>query len=356
MVSQSRIGVSQRIEFYGFLIALLESGKGLQEACEEIDQVVRNKATKYGVFSKLVASKARLYGETALGLRRGKTLAGTLMGRVPDNELMMLVAGGRGNIIEGLRAAHKEAVNVRAMHDTLIKGVMYPSGIFVVLLGMMYWMGQNLFPSFADIVPVDEWGAGAQRLYWMTTHIHVWVPLLMVALIGVGGLLWWVNRNVVGPVRERFHLVPPFNVVRAVTGANLLSTLVNLTVAGEPMKEALERITSNSTSPYLGYYAGVVLDEIRSGRSSAGPGAALQINLFDLWTQIQLEIYGRGSLADFTANIEGIAEQARTKAQKTVGRISMAMNIAMMMTAGGIIISALITIYSITETLRSAAG
>ncbi|TBW57370.1 hypothetical protein EZI54_06855 [Marinobacter halodurans] len=350
----NKLSDKKRVDFYSFIATLVERGKNPQEACEEVAQIIDQKAAKAGVFRSFVEKEGDLYKDVAFGIRRGKNLANVLSGRIPDAELMMLVAGGEGNNSASIRAAQKEAVNAKALRDTVISGVLYPSGIFLALLALLYWLGQNLFPEFVGLLPVKDWPSKAQTVFWLSTHIYIWFPITMGALVGLFLLCRTLNKRLLGPKREILHHIPPFNVVRAMTGANFLSTLANLLAAGEPMKESLERMNRNSTSPYLSHYVGKVLQSTRAGKMSDGPGAALQIPLFRMWTQVELEVYGRGSTEEFSENIEFIADQAREKAKGTVHLLSRLLNLLMMMLAGAMIFTSVSAMYAISTSINAA--
>lgn len=355
-MAKGKIRTKERIDFYSFLVTLLESGKNQQEACEEVSAKISEKAKEWGVLAPLIESKGKLYGDVAYGMRKGMSLSKVLSGRIPDNELMMLVAGGQGDMVAALKAAEKEARDGKQMTDTLVKGVVYPSVIFLVLVGVMHWLGTNLFPAFTGLIPVSEWQPRAQTVYWLTTNIHIWFPALLATLAALGAVSMWVHRNVQGPVREQIHWIPPLNVVRAMTGANLLSTLGNLVLAGEPMKESLQRMSSHSTSPYLAHYTRLALEQMRRGDASQGLGAALQMPLFDMWTQIKIDLHGRGDSDDFIANIERIADEAREKAQTKVSLVAQVLNYAMMIAVGVIIIVSILTMISISQEVRNVGG
>src|SRR5690554_2451824 len=245
-----RISAMRRVGFYDFVISLVEGGQNIQTACAEVRKVFMEQAGD-NVMQKLAFKKdIELYGMVSQGLRNGHPLYRVLEGKIPQGEGMMLLAGERGDLVKGLKAARKEALDAKEIRETLIKAIAYPIIIFIGIIALMWWLGNTLLPGFADMVPVEQWAPAQQDMFWYTTNIHVWVPIALIIIGAIIGVITAVNRLVVGTPREALHPIPPFNVIRKLTSASLLSTLANLVMAGEPIKESLERIEKASTQPY----------------------------------------------------------------------------------------------------------
>jgi len=350
-VANKRISAARRVGFYEFIVSLVEGGQNIQTACQEVRKVLVAQVDKNSALKLTLNRDIDLYGMVSDGLRNGRPLYKILDGKIPQGEVMMLLAGERGDLIKGLKAAKKEALDAQEIRQTLIKAVTYPILIFAGIIALMWWLGNTLLPGFADMIPVKDWAPAQQSMYWYTTNIHVWVPIALAIIAAVIAVVITTNRFVVGSPREMLHPIPPFNVIRKLTSASLLSTLANLVMAGEPIKESLERMEKASRQPYMTAYLQTILTGWRSGAAAGGPGRALAVGLFTPWTLIELEIYGKGRVSDFAERMVVIADNARDDAKQAVNGLSKLINL-MMMGAGGFVIAySVITMYGITSQL-----
>ncbi len=229
--NKAKIPVNERVDFYSFMVTLLaNAGGSLQEASLKVAEVLNEQANKAPLGKRKLRKAAGLYRYVASSLREGKTLHEALAGRIPDSEAMLLLAGDRGgNLKDGLNAAIGQAKSEAEMRGgTLIKGLLYPTGLFVVVVVAMNWIGNNLFPTLAMLKPVVEWTPGQQTVYWWTSNVGTWFPpMALGTLILLGVLITLANRKVIGGESRQFVdlLPPPFNVIRRITGASLLTTM-----------------------------------------------------------------------------------------------------------------------------------
>lgn len=345
------ISANRRVGFYDFVISLIEGGQNIQTASAEVRNVFLSQSEGNLLMRLQFKREIDLYGMVSQGLRNGYPLYKVLDGKVPQGEIMMLLAGERGDLIKGLKAARKEATDAQEIRQTLIKAITYPIIIFMGIIGLMWWLGNTLLPGFADMIPVREWAPAQQSMYWYTTHIHIWVPIALAIIAAIIGVVVLINRYLVGQPREYLHPLPPFNVIRKMTSASLLSTLANLIMAGEPIKESLERMQRTSRQPYLTSYLRRILTGWRSGAAAGGPGKALAVGLFTPWTLVELEIYGKGRVSDFAERMVVIADNAREDAKSAVNGLSKLINMLMMGAGGFVIAYSVITMYGITSTL-----
>lgn len=352
----SKIPAQDRVEFYGFLSTLLDSGMNLQNACGMVAETLEEQAADKLFGKGQILKSAKLYRYVEEKLRGGQSIHAALAGRVPDSEVMMLMAGDQGNLQDGLNAAAGSAASSSEMRNTFLKGLMYPVGMFLLLVIAMNWIGNNLLPTLTALVDIDQWTPNQQNLYWATQNIGTWLPIVLTVLVSLIVLVSVVNRFVVGEIREKIHAIPPLNVIRQVTAATLLTTLSSLILAGETMRGALDRMANSSSSNYLVFYIEQALNNIRAGLAAKGPGKAIASKLFTPWIVVKLELYSRGDAGAFAEKMADIAKDARTEAMKTITGFSKLLGTIMLFLVGGVIGFTVITMYSITGSMQSGAG
>lgn len=348
-----KIPAAERVEFYGFISTLLDSGLNLQTACGSVAETLEAQAADRLFGKGPLLKSAKLYRFVEGQLRAGRGLHTALSGRVPDSEVMMLMAGDQGSLIDGLNAAAKSAAATAEMRATFIKGLMYPIGMFFLLVIAMNWIGNNLLPTLTALVDLEKWTPNQQKLYWATQNIGIWLPIVLTTLTAIGILVAIINKTVVGDVREKIHGIPPLNVIRQVTSATLLTTLSSLILAGETMRGALDRMSASTRSAYLSYYIDLALNNIRAGLAARGPGKALASRLFTPWIVVKLELYSRGDTGAFASKMAEIAADARAEAMKTITSFSKLLGTMMLLIVATVIGFTVITMYSITGSMQS---
>lgn len=350
---RAKISPQDRIDLYGFLVTLIRTGYDLQSSMGEVSNTLERQIEQLRFGTGKLKKTQSLYRYLESEQRQGRSLHVSLAGRIPDAEIMMLMAGAEGDLTDGLKAASVSAANSAKMVSTIRSAVTYPLVIGAVVIFAMNWMGNNLLPVMARLKDVNQWTSGEQNLYWMTTNVGVWFPILMVALIGAYAVTTIVNLRVVGQPREAIAWLPPFNVIRRVSAATYLDTLSSLIKAGVPVKDALSTMRDRTGSPYLRHYLNQAVNNMRAGGAKAGPGKAIGSRLFSPWIMVKLDIYSRASSDQFADTMTEIAQDAIDEAIGTLGTLSKWINIALMLSAAFVIGYTIITMYGITSSLQS---
>lgn len=351
----NKIPAHERVEFYGFLRTLLNSGMKLQTACGIVAATMEDQAANY-TFNGTINRIAKTYRFVESQLREGRKLHEALADRVPERELMMLMVGTKGSLEDGLAAAERSAKSSSIMKSAFLKGLLYPGGMTVVVVVAMNWIGNNLFPTLVAIKSLEEWTPGEQKFYWATQNVATWMPLALVFLVLVGMLFSTINKRLIGDARERIHGIPPLNVIRQVTAATMLTTLSSLILSGETMRGALNRMSESSSSPYMIHYVEMALRNIRIGLAAKGPGKALASKLFTPWIIVKLELYSRGEAEQFAMKMGEIADDAQQNAINTINGFSKVLGTTMLAIAAIIIGFTVLTMYSIVGSLQSGSG
>lgn len=350
------IPAKERVDFYGFIKTLLDSGMSLQDACGMVASTLEHQAANRIMGKGNLLRSAKLYRFTEQQLRSGDPLHTALAGRVPESEAMMIMAGSKGSLSDGLAAAERTAKNSAKMKETFFKGLMYPGGMAIAVVVAMNWIGNNLLNTLIALKPLEEWSNSEQNFYWATQNISTWLPITIMTLVAIGFGFATIHRLVVGSKREKIHGIPPLNVIRQTTAVTFLTTLSSLILAGETMRGALQSMESASRSPYTMHYIRLALQNIRIGLAAKGPGKAIASNLFTPWIVVKLELYSRGNADQFSHKMTEIADDAQENAIKTINGFSKLIGTTMLAVAAAIIGFTVITMYSITGSMQAGAG
>jgi len=346
----------ERIDLYRFLSVLERSGQNHQEASLKVAETLEQEAKKsFGGRNRSLEKSARIYRQIATRIREGKPLHKSLSGLAPDAEILMIMAGEQGDLQKGLKAAEVEASAVQEMRDGLVRGMIYP-GILMIFAGIAMWfVGSSLLPTIAKTVSLDDWSSSQRNFYWATTHMEVWLPIVILAIALLVWLVRLINERWVGRSREGIQWLPPFNIIRKMKAASFLTTFSSLIMAGEPLDIALNRIIKNNRSPYLAFYLREAKRRLETGEGRKGPGQIISDSLFSPWIKVRLRIYGDGGIETFAERLQEIADVSRNEALGAVRLISTIINVLLMVAVAAIIVMAVSTMYSVTGGLDVGA-
>lgn len=351
-----RIPAQQRIDLYEFLASLMKNQFDVQKASGEVAKTLEQQAETVWLQRSSLKSAAAVYRHIEAEQRNGRGIHISLEGRIPDAELMMLLAGSEGEPVQGLEAAADMAKSSHQRQIKILKGVAYPSGVLVAVIFAIQWIGENLLSTFADMKDVSTWDSLGQKVFWASTNIEVWTPLLALTLIAIAALTVLINRKVLGDVREAIHWVPPLNIVRSVTGATYLRTLASLIKAGTPIQKALETMRDRTGSEYMRHYLEDAVSKYRAGVAKQGPGKAIGSRLFTPWIMVKLDLHSRGTIEAFTSVLSEIADDAEARAMNTIGSLAKWLNVALMVVAASVVLVSLLTMLSVSTSLQSGVS
>jgi type II secretory pathway component PulF len=346
-----KIGAADRIEFYDFIVTLLDSGKSLLDTMGQVASTIEKQADQIIVGKGALLKQAKLYRFVEQGLREGKALHIILAGRVPDSELMMIMAGGKGDLKQGLRSAKTDAIGKAAMRKSVISGLTYPIILAFAVVGSISWVGTNLMPTLVMLQPVERWTPAEQNLYWLSGNVGLWFPIVLAVIISYVVIMVLINKTIVGDLREKIHSIPPLNIVRRITAASMLTTLASLLRSGETLKVSLQRVQQSSGSAYMRSYVEKALTNIRIGLAAKGPGKAIGSKLFSPPVMVKLEIYGEGEIGQFATKLNDIADTAREEAMGTINRAAKITSFVLMSSAAGVIGFTVLMMFSITGSM-----
>jgi type II secretory pathway component PulF len=313
---------TRRINLYRNLQMLTGSGISLNET-------VRLLASKYRKY--MPASLFPLVLEDWLkSMAQGHSFFHALSPWVPGWELLLLRAGGATQVTHMLKYVAELSSNIIKLKSGLIAALRYPMATVLMLCALLGAFSYYLVPNLSSFMPPDKFPPITKNLVILTTAFtdHLFLTVIMVALI-VAGLSYSLGHVRTGQVRRILNFFPPWNVYKQFHSSIFLLSLSALLRSGISFGHALETIRSAS-SPYIASVIIMMQTKLQAGKRA---GEAIQSDLFDKETKINLEVY-----ADTDKLEEGIfvlaEEQLETQITKLANTAKVLGNLILLIVVG----------------------
>ncbi len=191
-------------------------------------------------------------------LERGRTIAESLDGWVPQEEMMLLNAGdkrGYAGFVAAIDQILTMGAATKAMMTTLVSGLVEPFIMIAAMYGLITWMAKSFNQKALALTHInpDQLTGGAHQLYAVglyATTVWSWIiPLGVLAFIIVLFVIMpiWVTPE---KVRKVVDHVPPFSIYKAIVGAKWMMAFATLGKAGIPYEEVFKE-TAKLSKPWL---------------------------------------------------------------------------------------------------------
>ncbi|MBN6739494.1 hypothetical protein JKG47_02890 [Acidithiobacillus sp. MC6.1] len=239
----------QRKRFYRRIQIMSKAQLPFSDAVEELRN--RAKESKNGVMYAALSSMAYRQG-------RGRSIAESLDGWVPREEMMLLNAGDKRGY-SGFVTAIDQILNMgsatKAMMTTLVSGLIEPLIMIAAMYGLITWMAKSFNQKALSLTHINpnQLTGEAHQLYAVgvfATTVWSWlIPLLVLLFMGVLLVILpvWVKPEWLRKIADH---VPPFSIYKAITGARWMMAFATLGKAGIPYEEIFNE-TKNMSKPWL---------------------------------------------------------------------------------------------------------
>ncbi|RWA55732.1 type II secretion system protein [Cupriavidus sp. UYMSc13B] len=290
--SQILNGLTLQQALDGFRLRLMRRGK--QKAAEALHQVHRK--VKDGK-TFVVAM-----GDCLTDLERGLLASGEKAGDLPGAmQLVLTVRERMGRVT-----------------SKLVASFFSPVVYLVVLYAVLRMIGQEIVPSFAQVLPAEKWTGWAYAMYIMGQAAVGWrVPAAVsIVVVVVGGTAWalprWTGRARTFCDRHIF----PFTTYRDVAGVTWLLAFSAL-VRALPETSALQDQISTA-SPWLASRLRPVVAGLKNGldMATAMRRAGMDFPSPELIDEIGAYV----GFTDFPQKIEAVANRYAEKLERELAR------------------------------------
>jgi type II secretory pathway component PulF len=262
---------------------------------------------------------ARVYAHVANNAAH--SLAEGLRPFIDNDEYLILVSGETGgDLLQALRALLENSKAQEEMSRATAGEFFLPVVGLLSLIGLSLMFGQELWPTFATVIPERFWPTYmAPCVYtqiWLRKHWEVLLVVPALWLLYVQTKSFWVGR-----LRSAFDHLPPWSVYRGRLAANTLCMLAALISSGMTVREAFVKITEGG-DPYLRWHIRWILRRYDAAGENALP--ALRTSFFSrqMLDRVEDAASGRSfdealmtvSTRSLTLVVRGLKVQAATAA------------------------------------------
>lgn len=299
--AKMQLGSDARLRIYKKLAGLLSNGVSLQAALDVLyQQASKEGKRKSDPLAIAIDSWRQAY-------RNGRPFGQALDGWAPLGERMLVEAGETGSRLDdALYNVIKLAENSKAISGALIGGLSYPLILLLMVAGMLQLFGGQVIPTFAQIMPMEQWTGMAAGMRVMADIADRWLLPIGIGAITFAIVFAFSAPRWTGPIRVFFDKVPPWSIYRLVQGGGFLMSVASLVGIGVSVPEVLRKIRRNA-SPWMRERIDSALRHVNSG---ANLGDALHKGNYgfpDQQVVEDLRIYA--SLSSFDESLKSVADE-----------------------------------------------
>lgn len=339
-------GSKQRLRFYRKIATMTKYGLPLNRVLD----MLYDQASKNG--QRRNDPKAIVLDSMRISIRNGRPLSVAVAPWVPYNERMMVEAGEESqNLSDALNNLITINQGVAQMQGAIVSGLAYPVVLLFASCGVLWLFGTEVIPSFAVVLPTDQWTGAAASLAGMSAWVQVWlVPTLIIIIAAFAAIIYSMPRFT-GPIRKPLDKVPPWSIYRLVSGAGFLLSLGALVAAGVQTARALEKIKKNA-SPWLRERLEATLKHVYSG---SNVGRALQRSGYGYPDEEIIEdLVAYADLPAFTEMLETLGKEWMEDSVKLIKQQAQVLNTISLLFMGGIVAWIFSGMFSIQQQITSS--
>lgn len=250
---------------------------------------------------------AKMIKEWQAKLASGKSLATSMHGWISTSEEMIIDAGEQSELLaESLGDALRASGSAKAIRNTVLGGLAYPAVLFLVLCGMLYGFSVEIVPTFATVVPPEEWTGNAAIMYSVSQFVTNWMATLLLGLVVALAAIIATMPYITGPVRPYLDALPPWSIYKISQGASFMISMQGFLAAGLPVPDAMRKIMRVG-NPYLRERVGAMLSRINMGRNLGQAMVESGHGFPDNAIAGEISIYA--GLPDFTSSLDVLATE-----------------------------------------------
>lgn len=299
---------NRRVNLYRNLEMITGSGVSLNETIRLLSSKFRKHMPNS--FMPLIMD------EWLKSMAMGKPFVQTLAPWAPGWEMLLLRAGGTAQMTQMFKYVAELSNNIIRLKSGLVSAIRYPMFALLMLFALMYVFAYYVIPSLSTFLSPDKWPPVTKSLFVFTTgftqHI-IWI------LLSVAGVIALIVRSLsqlrASPARRILNRIPPWSIYKQFHGSIFLLSLASLLRSGISISQSLDMIRAGS-SPYVASLIIVMQAKLQAGRPA---GEAIQSELFDTETKINLEVY-----ADADKLEEGIQVLAQEQLEAQILKLATA--------------------------------
>lgn len=287
-------------------------------------------------------------------LRAGRSLASSLSGWVNKSEEMIIEAGEQSNkLSEAMADALEASSAARRIRRTITMAMAYPVVMLIALCAMLYGFSTGIVPTFAEIVPPQQWTGNAARMYGLSQFVINWLPFLVFGVLALGVAAWLSLPRLTGPTRTILDKLPPFSIYKVTAGASFMMSMRGFIAAGITVPEALRRIARGST-PYIRSRTEAILGQVNAGHNLGDAMTRAKQNFPDPDINGEISIYA--GLDDFARNLDVLAKEWIEGAVERTQQASKVLSNIMLVLLAGTIMFMAVSMFELQDIITRSTG
>lgn len=315
----------ERLTLYRQLKRMLRIAS-LKESLQEVGRRARE--------GKKGANRAKACDAMLHGLERNKSIGESLTKLVPASECTILMIGERnGRLSESLDSLLFILEAQSGIVGTLIKAALYPTVLFLIMIGMYVAFEGHMLPILETISPPDKWSETTQLVVEIARFISAYWVALVVSFFGAGYGLFYSLPVWTSGLRDTLDQYPGYGTYRDLQSATFMLALSSTQKAGASLDEALKQIRLLST-PWMKRHIDTMIWKLSKVDSAS---EALDVGMIprDLMADVKiatkagdldeaLEELGKQAIGDFKEKVNIL-----TDIISPLGLLLVAINIAL---------------------------
>ncbi len=334
-----------RRRFYIKLAQLLENGVSLGPALAQL-QLLSGKSKR--------STMPRLYQRWRREIENGKNFGQCVAPYVPGTEAILLETGSdSGHLVDALRNAAETSEQQARVRNAILSNAAYPALLMCMLLAALYMMAFTVIPTFAQILPVEEWQGISYKVAKVSIFIQSYgIVLLTIFGVIMGGVLFslprWTSRS-----RLAVEGILPWSLYRIWQGSSFLLSVAALMNAGVKMDEVSLGKLGKNADPYLAQRIKAIRRGIVSG---ANLGDALhQTGLVFPDREIIADLRIYAQLRGFDKNLVRITRTWVEELVDKVGGIMKVLNTVVLFLIAIVIGCLVAALYGVVQQIQAQA-
>lgn len=299
-----------------------------------------------------------VYKQIMSGLASSGSLAQGLSSFVPTIDNVLIKAGEQsGNLAKTLDSSADLNEKTGKMKTLIRKALTYPCVVMTAVVAMVCWFSSSIFPTMAQLIPVEEWPGVSRGAYKFGMFMTNWYWLILILLGVIFFAIAYSFAHMTGPIRIRLDKMPPWSLYRLSQGGAWILSVSSMVGAGTINTEALNIVYKQSRgNQWLQERTRAVRDNITKGQNM---GNALTTKYMFPDEELCEDMGDYAKSGDFNAIFEKIGkewiETGVTKVEEQSKKLNgLALGVAMMTVAW--LVQAIVALMMSVANMMSSQG
>lgn len=239
-----------------------------------------------------------------------------------------------------LQMAYDTALKHKRIQDAILRPFVFPAYLLLICVGILLVGGTMMLPTFAPLMPMNEWEFPSRVVYHLGQALIVWWPLIIVCIGAVALWVMWSLPNLRTPLRTKYlDRVFPWSLYKNLQSSNFVLNMAAMFKAKVSILDAVNGYAVVS-KPYSSYWAQRMAVRLESEQTTSDM-RALDVGFIDQGTIDSMRILNSKLPADVVletignAEFELLAEEVRISATRIAKGLTVVMGASLLFTLYG---------------------